>query len=619
MLFVPAGASAGGDAMWHFEPALAPPPPEGVAPAPYAVGVGSVGAISFWAPNRGLLITGGTQSAVGGQGGVVPAGLYAYDGVSWHQLASVCGGAKGRIAWAGPDEFWTISDQRAGQIESRGQNQGDLEALSLCHFQGDQVVGSYAMPFGEPNSYVEMDAAACLSSDDCWFAGQDGEPPNVGSFHLHWNGSEVTAVYDSSDHAVTGMASFDGKLYEGLAIGAEDSYLPEEEESARPLQPPLHPPVIRTIAPAGQTQLCVGAQSSFCNVFLFSAGQTLPLYPERTLPDALGGFDLASDGSPLGTEATQLWAGADPLQQAPAGSGSANVTILHDLKGTWTQVIPAANGSSPLPHGSALSGSRSDVNKTERGEPGSGSIAPVPGTASAWLSLDGAADTAQVALLEANGTVATVDELPETGEDVGFRGTAGPIDCPALNDCWMATNPSGSATGGWLFHLTDGAPLAPDADPLFDGEDPIIASRPPDSGIPVVYPDGFAEDDSLVDQQPAPAPTTPPEELSSPAPKAKKAKPLVKDVRSRFLRHRTLVITFTLTAKAHVQLIARAKGRVVAKTPREALRAGMHRLSLTLDPARWPEKLQFEAKPVGASAPSVGSEGSSSSGDTVAT
>jgi len=549
------------------------------------------------------------------QGGVVPPGLYAYDGVGWHQLSSVCGGAKGRIAWAGPDEFWTISDQRPGQITSTEQNKGDLEALSLCHFQGDTVVGSYAMPLGEPDSYVEMDAAACLSAEDCWFAGQDGEPPNIGSFHLHWNGSEVSAVYDSSDHVVTGMASFNGKFYEGLAVGSEDSYLPEEEEPGRPQGSPLHPPVIRTIAPAGGTQLCAGIQNGFCNVFLFSAGQTLPVYPERTLPDALGGFYLASDGSPLGTGATQLWAGADPAGRTPTGSGPAKVTVLHDSKGSWTQVLPeSGNGVSPL-SGYILSGATSDVSGTERAEPGSGSIAPVPGTESAWLSLTGGVDVAQVALLEADGSVATVDNLPETGEDVGFRGTAGPIACPALNDCWMATDSSGSVTGGWLFHLTGGAPVAPNTDPLFDGEDPTIAYRPRDGGVLVVYPDGFAEDDSLINQQPPPASTAPNEELA-PASKAKKAKPLVKRIKSAFLHHRVLVISFTLTARAHVQLIARDKGRIVAKTRDELLRAGSNRLSLTLDPARWPTKLQFEAKPIGASA---GSEGTSSSGDTIGT
>jgi hypothetical protein len=618
-LFSATAAAADKEVVWRFEPALAPLPPEGVAPAPYPVPLGSVGAISFWAPNQGLLITAGTQSAEGSEGGAVPSGLYAYDGVDWHELASVCGGAKGRIAWAGPDEFWTISDQRAGQSTAGGQNQGDLEALSLCHFQGDRVVGSYAMPLGEANSYVEMDAAACMSSNDCWFAGQDGQSPNVGSFHLHWNGSEVSAIYDPSDHSVTGMASFNGKFYEGLAIGAEDSYLGEEEESGRPQQTPEHPPLIRTIAPAGQTQLCAGKQSSFCNAFLFSVGQALPVYPERTLPDALGGFDLATDGSPLGVGATQLWAGANPLKQAPVGSGAAKVTILRDAKGDWTQVLPALGSGGSSLGSSVLNGSASDLSKTERGEPGSGSIAPVPGTESAWLSLDSGADTAQVVLLEANGTVAATDDLPEAREDVGFRGTAGPIACPAFDDCWMATDPSGSAAGGWLFHFSEGTVVAPNTDPLFDGEDPTIAYRPPDNSVPVVYPDGFAEDNSLANQQPAPAPTAPSEGTLAPTPKAKKAKPLVKDVKSKFLHHRTLVISFMLTAKAHVRLVARKRGQVVAKTRIESLRAGSHRLSLTLDPARWPTKLQFEAKPIGASAPSGAGSESSNSGDTIST
>ncbi len=597
----PIAARADEGATWRFEPAFAPSPPAGISPAPYPVPVGSVGQLSFWAPNRGLLITGGTQ--------VVPAGLYAYDGVSWHELSRECGSAKGRIAWAGPDEFWTISDQRAGQITGRPNLA--LEALSLCHFINDEVVGSYAMPLGEPDSYLEMDAAACLSANDCWFAGQDGQSPNVGSFHLHWDGSEMTAIYDSSDHAVTGMTSFDGKLYEGLAIDAHDSYLPTEE--------PKHPAVIRSIAAAGQTLLCGGTLSSFCDISLFS-DQPLPVYPEKTLPDALGGFQLATDGAPLGSSATQLWAGADPLSgRPPAGSGPAALTILRNTKGSWTQILPTPSGNSLL--GGTLSGSSSDVSEARRGEPGSDAIAPEPGTNSAWLSLeDGGAD-ATVALLEAKapqrqgeagGAVVEIDQLPGPQDPVGFRGHAGPIACPAKNDCWMVTNE------GWLFHLTDGTPSVPDTDPLFDGEDGVIAYRPPDDGIPAIYPDGFAEDDSLANQQPAQPLTATPEQPARSRPKTKKAKPLVEDVKSRFLHHRTLVISFTLTARAHVQLIGRQKRNVVASTPRESLRPGTHKLSLRLNPAKWPTKLQFVAKPIGHSAPATGTEDSNSA-DTVGT
>jgi hypothetical protein len=602
---------------WRYAPALAPPPPAGVPPAPNPVPLGDVGQISFWAPNRGLLITGGTEEL----GGPVPAGLYAFDGVSWHELSSVCGGAKGRIAWAGPDEFWTISDQRAGQVTADGQNAGALEALSLCHFADGQVVGSYALPLGEPDSYMEMDAAACLGSNDCWFAGQDGQSPHLGSFHLHWDGQELTAIYDASDHAVAGMASYNGRIYEGLAIDSKDKYLPDEEELAHPETAPAHPPVIRTIAPDGQTPLCSasGEPDVFCDVFLFSAGHTLPLYPEHALPGALGGFDLATDGSPLGTGATQLWASADPSASAPPGSGVAKPTILRNAKGSWTQILPASEAPSPLPAGATLSGSSADITNTRRGEPGANAIAPEPGTEGAWLSLNDGAEAATVAFLPANGASATIEHLPGPEDPVGFRGYAGPIVCPAQGDCWMATDRAALSASGWLFHLTGGLPSPPNTDPFFDGEDGVIAYRPPDSGVPTIYPDGFAEDDSLANQQPAqvsaPAPAPPPRKPV----KAKKGRPLVTHVKSRFIHHRILVISFTLTARAHVQLIGRRDKRIVAKTPNRSLLPGAHRLSLAFDLAHWPTKLQFEAKPLHGSAPAIGDTEGSGSSDTVGT
>ena len=607
-----AAAWAGESAVWRFAPAQPPLPPSGATSAPDPVPLGAVGQISFWAPNRGLLITGGTSS----EGGIVPSGIYAYDGVSWHELANVCGGAKGRIAWAGPDEFWTISDQRAGEILSQQQNAGSLEALSLCHFVGGEVVGSYAMPLGEPSSYLEMDAAACLSPSDCWFGGQDGHAPNAGSFHLHWDGSEVSAVYDASDHAVTGMVGYQGKFYEGLSIGPEDNDLVGEETK--------HPPVIRTIAPAGQTPLCNGVSSSFCNLFLFSSGQSLPIYPERTVPDALGGFDLATDGSPLGVGATQLWAGANPLSELPAGSGRSQLTLLRNSEGSWSQLIPSRSGHSPLPSEATLGGASSDVSPTRSGESGFDAIAPEPGTDNAWLSLQTGDEHATVALIEAKlqegqsePSVALIElgDLPGPQDQVGFRGTAGPIACAGRHNCWMATKGSGRTVGGWLFHLTNGEAVVPNDDPLFDGAVGVIASRPRDRGVPTVYPDGFAEDDSLANQQVTTAPG-----LAVPVPeksrRTKKAKPLVTHLKSLFVHRRTLVITFTLTARAHVRLIGRRDRRVVAQTPRESLRAGRHKLSLSFVAGRWPTKINFEAKALGSSGSPAPTEGA---GETVAT
>ena len=546
----------------------------------------------------------------------MPPGVYAYDGVNWHELASVCGGAKGRIVWAGPDEFWTIADQRAGEILSKQENAGNLEALSLCHFVGGEVVGSYAMPLGEPSSYLEMDAAACLSPNDCWFGGQDGRSPNAGSFHLHWDGSEVSAVYDASDHAVTSMVGYEGKFYEGLAIGPEDNYLPGEETK--------HPPVIRTIAPAGQTPLCSVAPSSFCNVFLFSSGQPLPIYPERSLPDALGGFDLATDGSPVGLGATQLWAGANALSDPPAGTGPSQLTLLRNAEGRWSQLIPPRSGHSPLPDEATLGGASSDVSPTRSGEPGFDAIAPEPDTNDAWLSLQTGDERATVALIEAKfqegqsePSVALIelDDLPGPQDQVGFRGTAGPIACAGGHDCWMATKGSGRTVGGWLFHLTDGEAVAPNDDPLFDGAVGVIASRPRDHGVPAVYPDGFAEDDSLVNQQLVPAPPKA-ESVPEKPRKTRKTKRLVTHLKSSFVHHHTLVVTFTLTARAHVRLTGRRDRRVVAQTPRESLRAGRHKLSLSFDAASWPTKINFEAKALGSSGSPAPSEGS---GETVVT
>ena len=41
------------------------------------IGLGRIGDIEFWAPNRGLLITAGNPPTI-------PAGIWAYNGVGWH-------------------------------------------------------------------------------------------------------------------------------------------------------------------------------------------------------------------------------------------------------------------------------------------------------------------------------------------------------------------------------------------------------------------------------------------------------------------------------------------------------------------------------------------------------
>ena len=601
-----AGASAHGEVRWRSEPALSPPPPPGVTPAPYPVPVGQVGQISFWAPNRGLLITGGTEGELKGQ---IAAGLYAYDGVSWHQLATVCGGQEGRIAWAGPDEFWTISDQRAGQTLAPGTQLGrQLRSISLCHFLDGQVVGSYAMPLEEPGSYLHMDAAACYGPSDCWFGGERGFGANAGAFHLHWNGSTVQTVYEPLDHAVTGMAMFAGKLYESVQMQEGDTYLPSEESR--------HPAVLHTIAPDNEAQPCGAVEAVFCELLLSFDGTPLPEYGKGVMPDALQGFDIATDGPPLEAGATQLWAAANPY---PGGSGHASLTVLRYDKASnkWIQIL---GGGAPSPLGEAQpAGSETEVDESD--ELGvEDAIAPEPGSEAAWVSLSGGGGAgAEVARLDAQGKLSEPGEpvvLPEAGEPVGYRGEAGPIVCPAIHDCWLATvTESVNPVPGWLFHLSDGERVAPNTDPFFDGQDGVISFRPEDDGLAQIYPPLPPIDDSLINQQAESAPSAP---AAAPgagqsAPRGS-APPLVEHVKSKFVHGRTLVISFLLTARAHVRLVGRRERRVVASTLMRTLGPGRHSLSLQLNPASWPTAIQFHATPIGAPGASLESEPSGAAG-----
>jgi hypothetical protein len=125
-------ASADEGSAWHLEQPLPPELPSGQK-ASTPIGLGRIGDIEFWGPNRGLLITAGNPPTI-------PPGVWVYNGVSWHELASVCGATDGRIAWAGPDEFWTVSDGRPGQASIEGTP--PLEDNTLCHFANGAVVGS---------------------------------------------------------------------------------------------------------------------------------------------------------------------------------------------------------------------------------------------------------------------------------------------------------------------------------------------------------------------------------------------------------------------------------------------------------------------------------------------
>ena len=153
--------------------------------------------------------------------------------------------------------------------------------------------------------------------------------------------------------------------------------------------------------------------------------------------------------------------------------------------------------------------------------------------------------------------------------------------------------------------MTDGTSWPQDTDPNFQT---VITFRPADNGVPAVIAD------TGIDDSPPPPPvvtvtTTAPTKTT----KQKKAKPLISHIGRGRLVHRTMLeLSFTLTARAHVRLIARRHGKVVAQTPRRTLKAGKRTLVLHLNPRRWPTALALNATPIGASgAGSAGGGGAS--------
>jgi len=559
-------------ASWRLEQ---PPPPaqEGESPEQAAklepIGLGHIGDVEFFAPNRGLLIT-------AGNGSTVHAGVWAYDGGGWKELANVCGATNGRIAWAAQNEFWTISDGRPGQAHN--PQSGELPPLeddTLCHFAGGQVVGSYAKLAFQADSYEAMDAAGCIKPDDCWFGGAPLSPqqPVTGAFHLHWNGATVSEEpYEGESQAVTDMRPFGERLYESVRVTQE----------ARVTNSLEKPPVLHAINGSSSGSPFENIRGEV--VAKVGAGETapgqeghVPLYVSGEFVEALGPLHLSADES-------GLWAAANAEAEVPLNSKPGQVTVVRDApvagEEDWQQLLGPAtepSGEALFPH---------DVVQ---------GIAAEPGSESAWIALDSESDArnpsptakATVARISADGAVSDEQTLPSQAEEeagVGAKGAASRITCPAVHDCWLAT------TQGWLFHLTTGDETLPIED---EGFSSLITSRPVDEGLPQVPPDAPPEDDSgLLGELPL---------IFSSPPKATKAQtearttvPLVSHVHSRLLHRTTLELRFHLAVKARVRLIAQFHGRTVASTPMRTLGGGDRALRLLLNPSRWPTKLDLQ-------------------------
>jgi len=488
--------------------------------------IGEIGDVEFWAPDRGMLITAGNEG--------VGAGLFAFDGSGWYRYATVCGGHEGRIAYAGPNDFWTISDQQAGQETGTAA----ATHISLCHFVDGAVVASYAEPLGVAGSYLPMSAAACGGPNDCWFAGERlPGSTNVGAFHLHWNGSTLTPIpaltesqpeIEDPGRSVTALAFHEGAFYESVAIRKDDEPLEEEAETEAS---PLHQ--------------------------IFSAGGPLsfvPLYLEASAPvapDQLEGLHLSGDEG-------ELWAVA-----GAAESSTAAIAALR-LGEAGFEGVPLQDPEAAFGPGDRVGGLAAD-----------------PGSGGAWVGFrhqnDFPGSEARLAWIGPEGEVERSKLLPGPGAGIGPKGPAGPLACPAPGQCWLATEQ------GWLFHL--GPDLPRNGDPALHA---LVTYRPPDASLPAVPPTSLPIDDSGAAADNS---QETPEVLEEPLPRHKP--PVLSGIKQRIVAGHVLEMSFVLHAKARVQLVAKRQGSVVAKTAQYTMAKGKRSLRLPLDPRRWPTKLDL--------------------------
>ncbi len=516
-----AAAGARADALiWRLEQ---PSPPAGV---PFKVPLGAPGDLSFWEANRGLLTVEGNST--------IPRGIFSWNGQSWHQLATVCGGPAetARIAWAGPTEFWVVSEPSLPRAGS---------GLALCRFKDGQVVGSWSTRPDAPDPFRRMLSAACHGPDDCWFGGvgsQDALGTRIGAFHLHWNGSDLISVYGPQGRGVSDMEFHAGALYESTLVGRA----PENRSDPVFLAAPEPVPRLIHSVHGGS----------------FTSD---PFAPKPLLGVPADGTEMLA----LDSDGTDLWAvggGAASGPAAPPEGAVARPPLAARLVGSAFQEL-------------SLSGA--EFGSGDR----FGDVAAMPGSDSAIATVvpfaerRSANSKAIVATIADDGTTTTT-RLPASGAG---RGSAARIACPAPNDCWMVT------WGGWLFHYSDGSPLPLDTDPSFQG---TIDFRPNEAAEQFV-PDALPVDDSELFAPP------PIEDAKAKDPRTRKLPPLLKRIRSRLHRF-TLTVSFTLTRRARIALIAKRGSRTVARTPKRTFAKGRHSLALHLSRDRYPTKLAFEAK-----------------------
>jgi hypothetical protein len=518
LLLVLVAAPSASAATWTEFPA--PVPPGGK----YGTAPGYVSDLQFWAPNRGLMAVGGNAS--------VTEGLYSWNGETWHQLSTVCGGGRAaRIAWAGPTEFWVISRPSLPREQTAG--------LALCHFKDGEVVGSYSTTPEAEDPFRPMVAAACASANDCWFGGPfalDGLGRRGGAFHLHWDGTTLKTVYGPQGRAVSDLLTVGGRWYESTNLGPRR----DDPNGAVPLA-----------EPEPQAHLLHAINNGVFANDPFVATQ--PADSEL--------LALAADGADVWAAGGGVTRDGQAAQRAPL--------IARSAAGGAFQELPL--DTSTIPAGMAFV-----------------DVAPVPGTGTAYAavaansSFGGESAQPWVARIDATTNSLTAERLT-AGDDGPFKGAATRVACPAANDCWLAT-----ATGV-LYRLT-GAPSYPvDTEPAFQG---TITVRP-DEAAEQAIPDDVPQDDSGLAVPPVDLyPDLPPgTSAASCDPLPALLTKMKSKVRGR--KKPLLDVSFRVARTAKVGMTASRKGKVVARAKLRKLYKGNRKLTLKLSRKHWPTKLAF--------------------------
>ena len=463
--------------------------------------------------------------------------------VGWHELADVCGATDGRIAWAGADEFWTVSDGRPGAGGNDGPSR--RSRTTRCASSGPGRRRSSAPMGRSPSGRTPTSrctAPPASARPTAGSAATSCPQGQVGAFHLHWDGGSLTAVPNPQGHAVSGDAPGSATA-SSRACGSPAKTDRHRTESA------TEPSVLHPIAPNG-------VSPTFASLHRRNPDRAAAADPRgREFPTALDFFHLTADEH-------ALWGAANPVSPPPAGSAPGEVTILHQAGGVWSQVLGAGTDPPRRQPVHQIHEQRTrrpeparhvDRRRTrEPKRPGSRS------TPNPTANIASPVARATVARISADGTISDEQTLPSPQKKKRVSvPRAAPNASPArprTTAGWRRRR-AGSSTS-----LTKRTVTSPaDSDPAFAG---LITFRPPDQGVPPVVPDAPPVDDSgLPGEQPAGAVLEPPPastEGGSPSPCCRTSK-------VRVLHGTTLELSFHLAVKARVRLLAKRRKRVVGR------------------------------------------------------